>query len=279
MTDSTPTLPRWLDRLARVWASLAVLLFLGVGLLWLGLASNRPIREITILSETQYLENRELNSALLSVRGRRFLEADIEAMRQAIAATPWVRLVDIRRVWPDRLVVSIAEHKPIARWREVGGVVGNDTDASAGANDGVGERFVSDEGYVFTAPMRSDNLDKLPLFVGPHHSAPDMLHRYLEMSKYAGQLKQKIVRVDLSPRLAWSFQLAGGMRVELGREHERVTLQRSLQRFVELYQQLRAVRPEAPTVADLRYPNGFVLSYPKALAQTTASSPPTSQSN
>ena len=47
-----------------------------------------------------------------------FFTVDLERRVDAFGALPWVRKVEVRRQWPDRLEVVIEEHRPLARWND-----------------------------------------------------------------------------------------------------------------------------------------------------------------
>jgi cell division protein FtsQ len=46
---------------------------------------------------------------------------DLDAERATIALQPWVRRVSIRRDWPDRVIVDIAERRPVASYPALDG--------------------------------------------------------------------------------------------------------------------------------------------------------------
>ena len=66
-------------------------------------------------------------------------------------------------------------------------------------------------------------------------------------------------QLTLTPRLAWQVRLDDGLALELGREQAKSPIRERLARFVEVYPAAVATRQPKPQVADLRYPNGFVL--------------------
>ena len=75
-----------------------------------------------------------------------FFTLDLNAARAGFETLPWVRKVNARRQWPDRLEVELEEHVPLARW-------------GAAA-------LVNTHGEVFAAAYDG----KLPLFVGPRRA-------------------------------------------------------------------------------------------------------------
>jgi len=39
-------------------------------------------------------------------------------IKQKVESLPWVRYADIRREWPNTLVVKVKEHIPVMRWKD-----------------------------------------------------------------------------------------------------------------------------------------------------------------
>ena len=139
--------PRLLNIVAGALVGAAMLAFAAAAA-WLALHSSLfPIREAEVASTPRHTTRAEIESALReSVQGN-FFAASPDRVRAALEALPWVRRASVRRVWPDRLLVTLEEHEPLARWGD---------DALLNLQ---GERFVG----------RTDA--RLPMFVGPSASA------------------------------------------------------------------------------------------------------------
>jgi len=48
-----------------------------------------------------------------------FFSINLQRARAAFESVPWVRRATVRRVWPDRLAVSLEEHRAAALWSGV----------------------------------------------------------------------------------------------------------------------------------------------------------------
>jgi len=44
---------------------------------------------------------------------RQFFTADLDAVRAAFESVPWVRKAMVRREWPNKLIVTVEEHRGI----------------------------------------------------------------------------------------------------------------------------------------------------------------------
>ena len=57
--------------------------------------------------------------ALPNIKGN-FFTVDLNEVRIAFEAVPWVREASVRREWPDRLIVSLEEYQPLGIWGNEG---------------------------------------------------------------------------------------------------------------------------------------------------------------
>ncbi|MCX8145962.1 MAG: cell division protein FtsQ/DivIB [Azovibrio sp.] len=202
-----------------------------------------PIRGGVLERPLQYVHPLELEEVLQGrVRGN-FLSLSLDGVRDALESLPWVRKAQVRRVWPNRLVVRLEEHQPAARWGDSG------------------QEWVNTYGEVFAASLPEAGRAGLPLLKGPPGTAAQLLSRYGELRAALQPLGLKPVAVLLSSRLAMSLQLDNGMVLALGREQSRSPASLRLKRFIDIYPAMVAGREPRPATVDLRYPNGFAL-YP-----------------
>ena len=136
----------------------------------------------------------------------------------------------------------IEEHEAMARW-------GNSA-------------LVNTYGEVFRASVD----DVLPVFTGPmEESSRVVAEQFVSFNNILKPLRQRIAKVDLSPRHAWCLRLHTGTVLELGREE----VERRLARYASAYDQSIALMDgqESLIYMDLRYPNGFAVRLPEVMQQ------------
>jgi cell division protein FtsQ len=180
--------------------------------------------------------------------GGNFFAVDLVALRSRMEQLSWVRRVDLRRVWPDRVEATLEEHVAFARWGQVAG------------------DLVNTFGEPFSAPIDEGLAAKLPLLVGPAGSESELARRYRRFADLLAPLGANPERVVLTPRYAWQLRLAGGdysgLNLELGRDGAEA-VERRLERFVAACpESLGRLPPRAAAelrFVDLRYPNGFAM--------------------
>lgn len=190
-------------------------------------------------SELRYVSTSHLRaSALHRIEGN-FFTVDLDSVRHGFEAVPWVRKATVRRVWPDRLLVSLEEHRPFALW-----------------GDG---RLMNTHGELYAANLDEAEEDgPLPQFAGPPGSELTVLSRFAELERWVAPLGRRPVAVSLSSRYAWSARLDDGTTLLLGRE-QGLPLEARVTRWASVYPRVRARLDGQPEVVDLRYPNGFAV--------------------
>ena len=233
--------PHILNAIADLLILAAAAALVVAGAVWLVRVPSLPVRQVVFTQELPHTRRAELELALSAALKGNFFSLNLEEVRGTLEKMPWVRKVELRRVWPAGLEVNIEEHRPVARWGE-----------------GRGE-LVNTFGEVFAATAPAAEMAVLPLLYGPSGTAPEVLKRYGEFFGNLKPLGQKPVQVTLSPRLAWQLKLENGMVVEMGREQPKSPVAARLQRFIEAYPETVGRRPVRPSVVDLRYPNGFAM--------------------
>lgn len=254
-----------LNRLTRL-VVVVTLAYAGYGALrW---AANQPvfaIRAITVQgmssgaapAELEHVQAAQVAQFSVPRMAGTLFTNDLDATRAAFEALPWVRRASVRRQWPGQLVVSIEEHRALARW-----------------NNEDGDRFVNVFGEAFHAPGERVIGAALPLLLGPEGSEREVTQRYREFSERLSSIALTPAIVALSARQAWTIRLkrgaaqpAGataqdGLLLDLGREQLRAPVLARLDRFVAHYATTIGRIGSRVEAVDLRYPNGFAARIP-----------------
>jgi len=190
-----------------------------------------PVREVEVMGRISKVTRAQIDAVVHRELRGNFFTIQLDASRSAFEKLPWVRTVQVRRQWPDRLEVVLEEHEAIGRW---------------GADE-----LVNTHGEVFAAA--SD--EKLPVFHGPREVAADIAENYRKFGAMLAPLQLHVVEVEVSDRRAWRVRLEEGMTLELGRDQ----LTGRLGKFVSAYAESVGRMNERPQIVDLRYPNGFAV--------------------
>jgi len=233
--------PRQLRLAANLLFGAAALLIGAAGLRLLLESPLFPVREIVVRGALKNAQRADLEHAARGLGGNLFAVAD-PAVRARLEQAPWVRRVDVRRIWPDRIEAVIEEHVALARW-------GDDALVNTfGEKFGDGARSRGDR-----APSPN-----LPTLAGPAGSEALVAERYRRFTALLAPLGESAERVILTPRHAWQVRLASGLTLELGRDGSE-TAEMRLARFVEVFPETLGRLGHRYQHVDLRYPNGFAL--------------------
>jgi cell division protein FtsQ len=199
------------------------------------------MREIRIDGSTRHVTLEQVEAiAQRDIRGT-FFTLDLARLRGSFEKLPWVRKVDIRRSWPDRIDVAIEEHQPLARWGDLA--------------------LVNSQGEVFEAAYDAN----LPVFVGPAGTSREVAAQYEVLRREFASIGREPVHVQLSQRRAWRVRLDDGMTLEIGRE----LVKSRLARFLSAYPRTLAPLNRHIDYVDLRYANGFAARIPELASVKT----------
>ena len=204
-----------------------------------------PLRHLALQGDLAHITRAQAEGAARAGAVGTFPSVDLDAVRRAFESLPWVRKVEVRRLWPDRILVSIEEHVALARW---------------GA-DAKTRQLVNTYGEVFEGEL--PDASSLPQFAGPGGSSEEVARRYAAFRQALSPLALEPRQVLLSARYAWRLRLSNGLTLELGRDQLRQPVLQRLARFVAAYAQTLGSLNRRLEYVDLRYPGGFALRVPE----------------
>lgn len=239
---SLPTDVRLMNGVASAIFMATAAVLLAAGALWLMRSPGFSIRAIEVRGELQRSSPAALRAHVLPRLTGNFFSLDLQSARAAFESAPWVRHAVVRRVWPDRLAVTLEEHQPVARWA---------------AEDGT-ERLVNAQGEVFEANPAELQADTLPLLGGPDGSSQRLLEAWKGLSRSFQRIDQELLELQLSGRGSWRAVLTHGVTVELGRG-DPAEIQARVERFVGSVSQVTSYYKAPLLRADLRHPGGYAV--------------------
>jgi cell division protein FtsQ len=193
-----------------------------------------PLRDIQLTGNVAHVTHEQVEAVVTRELRGNFFTVNLAQTRAAFEKLPWIRKVNVRRQWPDRLEVAVEEHRPLARWGSTA--------------------LVSAQGEVFEAAINTT----LPVLQGPEGTAPEVVSHFQEFGRVLEPVGRRIVQVTMSARRAWVLKLDDGSVLELGRDN----LESRLAGFVAAYERTVARLPRPSTYIDLRYTNGFAVRSP-----------------
>ena len=219
-----------------------VMLVIGI-LVWL---SQRPVfalKQIQIepvAGQTLKHINKPIvkQQVLETVQGN-FFSVRLEDVKRGFESMPWVRHANVRRVWPNGLVVSIEEQKPFGTW---GG---------------------AESHALFTGRVSEVGEDvRLVDFSGPEDAGKEVMSLYEKANNWFKPWGAEVTSLALTERYAWHVKLSNGMKVEFGRDEESSDKNLTEERVTRLFKywpQVQEKWANRVDAVDLRYANGFAV--------------------
>ncbi len=205
-----------------------------------------PVMNVDVDGTLDYTDREALREHVEQHTRLGFYGMDVDAIRASVETMPWVSRAHVRRMWPGRLMVTVEEHEPAARYNE--------------------DSLVSKSLVLFKPPQLEkdnpqyiqwrDNFATLPKLAGAqgrHEFVLDAFRNYeLALRPYGVSVKALIE----DERRSQTLELANGVTVRIGYESHELRLQR----FIDVYERLVLPLNGQPARFDMRYSNGFALS-------------------
>ncbi len=211
-----------------------------------------PVTRLSVQAQFDHVSADAIRAAAQPHLGRGFFATRLGPLRDAIAKLPWVERVEARKRWPDTVDLVVYEQQPYARWGD--------------------DRLINRRGELFAlADADAQSLRNLPRLSGSDDRLAEVLRFYAECQREFSSSGLVVDAVSVSPRGGWRLGLASGTVIEVGRE-QRVE---RLRRFLDAWTKLAGSHEQPPTTIDLRYANGFAVSWPAAGGNTGGARPAT----
>jgi cell division protein FtsQ len=165
----------------------------------------------------------------------------LEEARRVFESVPWVAAVSLRRAWPDRLVVTLTEHRAIAVW-----------------DDG---RLLAPGGQLFVANVaEAEVYGPLPQVDAPPRFSAEVARRLPQFAAWSASLELSAEAIEVSDRASWTLRTASGPVIELGRDEPPGRLDERLATIAAHYPTMTAQLGTELLRIDARYPQGFAVA-------------------
>lgn len=218
----------------RIWMPWLALVILSLVAAQSYMGAGPQLSRLDIHGEFERVLPREVHEAAAPLLQAGFFDLDLDAVRGAVEANPWVARARVDRSWPKAVQVTVWEHQPVALWGE--------------------GQVLSASGALF-APRQLPEF--LPQLAGPD-GLQDRVHAAWEALSFAlTGTPFALSGLRLDARDNWVATTARGVELRLGRGDP-------LRRLpVLLGPAHEALNDELARVAhiDLRYANGFSVGW------------------
>ncbi len=211
---------------------------------WLARLSIFDIQRIVVVGDVTHNNAVTLRANVAPRLSGTFFSMDLQRVRAAFEAVPWVRHAVVRREFPNRLEVVLQEHQAVAYW-------GRDSEL----------RLINNFGEVFEANTGEVEQDLLARLNGPEGQGVEVLAMYRALAPLFEQMEMPLDELELSVGGSWHVLLDSGAHIELGRGSVAEVSAR-VRRFLKTLTQVTSRygrQPNALESADLRHDNGYAI--------------------
>jgi len=196
-----------------------------------------PIEKIRISGNFKYLDTTVIERQLEDYLGHGFFSVDIQHIQQQISQQPWIKMVSVRRVWPDLISVDVKEKQAFARWSQT--------------------QLLDNEAVIFSAD--SSQFGDLPLINGYSGNSEKLLKRYVQLKQQFSGQDITLSEIKVDSKGALTLLLNNQLKVSLGSDHN----DQKIYHMLTVYSKQIQSRSQHIEHIDFRYSNGFAIAWKK----------------
>lgn len=201
------------------------------------LSSRDPgLTQLQIRGTLQQVKPVQVRAAVEPYLSQDFFAVDLDAVRTAVSAIPWVAQARVERVWPGAIAVRLWERKAYARW-----------------NDGL----ALDTGMQAFAPQADEIPVGLPHLSGSAGSEKAVAETFRRLQAALDNTPLMLSGLNLDARGEWTARSLSGIELRLGQgvPDERVPM------LLDGAVGALGARWHEVAYLDLRYTNGFSVGW------------------
>ena len=196
------------------------------------------IRAYALTNKTQFTTNADIRETLAkepALKG--YFAQDIQEVKDKLLTISWIKDVVVRKVYPDRLSISLIEYQPVAIWNNI--------------------QYLSAQGDVFSLPVERFDKTGLPVLFGPDKESKIVLSAWdhIQADLKARNLSLKSLSMD--NRGSWAITLSNNVELRLGRGEWTP----KIDRFVTIFPKINVPEGQQLAYVDLRYEHGAAVGF------------------
>lgn len=192
-----------------------------------------PVEQVEIEGEFRYWQAKNLAKQLLWVKEQNFFSLDVREVKDELEQLALIKSVQVKKIWPDTLLVKFKEDIPIAVWND--------------------DALLNPQGEELVLPNEFD-YQRLPKLSGPTQNTEQVMRQFQRFQARLSPLEVVMVSLSMNSVGSWQIELNNGWTIRLGRQQ----LEQRLERLIEL---LKILPQEKVAVIDLRYGKGAAIKW------------------
>ena len=203
---------------------------------------SHPIKYVRVEGVFQYLSKNEIQTAVQPMVTGGFFDIDIQEIQSTVASLPWVDSVNVKRIWPDTIDIKVFEKIPFVRWGE--------------------NSLLTEQGTIFT-PLQMEAFKGMTMVHGPDMQQIKVLEIMKGIRIALADHSMELSEFYINDRDDWKIKLSTNLEILLGRSEQL----KKLQKFLKTLNVLKQEQVEQMALLDLRYPNGYAVSWKVGLPE------------
>jgi cell division protein FtsQ len=192
-----------------------------------------PVEQVEIEGEFRFWQAEDLAKELLWVKEQNFFSLDVRQVKTSIEQLALIKSAEIKKVWPDTLLVTFKEDSPVAVWNQ------------KTLLNPLGEELIL---------LNDFNAEGLPSLFGPEKKTVQVMRQFQRFQSRLSSVNAAMISLTVNTVGSWQVELENGWTIRLGRQQ----LEQRVERLIEL---LKILPQEKVAVVDLRYGKGAAIQW------------------
>ena len=194
-----------------------------------------PIKNVTS-SELINVNKDDISKAVKYLYSKSFFDIDLNYLKNKLEKIEWVRKINVRRSYPNEIIIDIEEHTPILIWNN--------------------KMYINMYGEKFNVSKIDKNI---PILISDE-SRINEVFTYFELFNdklSSRKLDFKITKIIENEIRSLTISLSSGINIQLGSKDVNI----KIPLFFEIYKSLNTRDLNKIRYIDMRYSNGFSVGW------------------
>jgi len=194
-----------------------------------------PIKNVTS-SELINVNKDDISNAVKYLYSKSFFDIDLNYLKNKLEKIEWVRKINVRRSYPNEIIIDIEEHTPILIWNN--------------------KMYINMYGEKFNVSKIDKNI---PLLISDESRINEVFTYFKLFNEKLSSRKLdfKITKIMENEIRSLTISLSSGINIQLGSKDVNI----KIPLFFEIYKSLNTRDLNKIRYIDMRYSNGFSVGW------------------
>ena len=196
---------------------------------------NFPIKNVTS-SELINVNKDDISKAVEYLYSKSFFDVDLNYLKNKLEKIEWVRKINVRRSYPNEIIIDIEEHTPILIWNN--------------------KMYINKYGEKFKVSKIDKNI---PILISDELRIHEVFAYFKLFNEKLSSRKLdfKITKIMENEIRSLTISLSSGINIQLGSKD----VNNKIPLFFEIYKSLNTRDLNKIRYIDMRYSNGFSVGW------------------